>query len=90
MYKSYHPVNNKSAEWHKNEKKGEEKMEDKKLHNECKCDASKHIKGIKCDVRNCVYHADQNGCYAGCISVGPRDADCSAHTNCATFKPREC
>ena len=65
-------------------------MEDKKLYNECKCDASKHIKGIKCDVRNCVYHADQNGCYAGCISVGPREADCSAHTNCATFKPREC
>ena len=66
------------------------KVEDKKLHNECKCDASKHIKGIKCDVRNCVYHADQNGCYAGSISVGPREADCSAHTNCATFKPREC
>ena len=49
-----------------------------------------HIKGINCDVKNCVYHADQNNCYAGCISVGPREADCSAHTNCATFKPREC
>jgi hypothetical protein len=41
-------------------------------------------------VKNCVYHADQNACYAGCISVGPREADCSAHTSCATFKPREC
>ena len=71
-------------------KRGNLKMQDKKLQNECKCDASKHIKGIKCDVKNCVYHADQNGCYAGCISVGPREADCSAHTNCATFKPREC
>lgn len=65
-------------------------MEDKKLYNECKCDTSKHIKGIKCDVKNCVYHANQNACYAGCISVGPREADCSAHTNCATFKPRSC
>ena len=65
-------------------------MENKKLTNECKCDASKHIKGIKCDVKNCVYHADRNNCYAGSISVGPREADCSANTNCATFKPREC
>ena len=65
-------------------------MENKKLTNECKCDASKHIKGIKCDVKNCVYHAERNNCYAGSISVGPREADCSANTNCATFKPREC
>ena len=62
-------------------------MEEKTYENTCGC---KHIKGIKCDVKNCVYHADQNGCYAGSISVGPREADCSAHTNCATFKPRQC
>ena len=65
-------------------------MDDKKIYKECTCDMTKHIKGIKCDVKNCAYHADQNGCYAGTISVGPREADCSAHTNCATFKPRQC
>jgi hypothetical protein len=26
---------------------------------------------------------------AGHISVGPKDATCSANTLCATFKPRE-
>ncbi len=65
-------------------------MEEKMLNNDCKCDASKHIKGIVCDVKNCVYHANNNNCYAGCISVGPREASCSANTNCATFKPKEC
>ncbi len=65
-------------------------MEDKKLQNECKCDPSKYIKGIVCDVENCVYHAGHNNCYAGSISVGPHKASCSANTNCATFKPREC
>ena len=65
-------------------------MDDKKMQNECKCDTTKHIKGIVCDVKNCVYHAEQTGCYAGTISVGPRDASCSANTNCVTFKPKEC
>ena len=65
-------------------------MDDKKMKNDCKCDSSKHIKGIMCDVKNCVYHAEQNGCYAGTISVGPREANCSANTNCVTFKPKEC
>ena len=64
-------------------------MEDNKQRNECRCDSSKHIKGIVCDVRNCAYHSGKNECYAGCISVGPREADCSANTVCATFKPRE-
>lgn len=65
-------------------------MEEKKMQNECKCDPHKHIKGIVCDVKNCMYHAGQNNCYAGSISVGPHEASCSANTNCATFKPREC
>ena len=65
-------------------------MEEKKYQTECKCDESKHIKGIKCDVKNCVYHADKNNCYAGSIAVGPREANCSSNTNCVTFKPREC
>lgn len=64
---------------------------DKKQRVGCgECDTGKHIKGIVCDVRNCAYHSGVNNCYAGCISVGPREADCSANTNCATFKPREC
>lgn len=52
------------------------------------CDSSKCIKGIVCDVTNCAYHAEGNHCYAGTISVGPRSADCSANTNCVTFKPK--
>ena len=62
-------------------------MEEKKR--DCGCDMAKHIKGIVCDVKNCAYHAGQNNCCAGSISVGPCDAKCSANTNCATFKPRE-
>jgi hypothetical protein len=65
-------------------------VDEKKIKNECKCDSAKHIKGIVCDVKNCVYHANGNGCYAGTISVGPREASCSANTNCVTFKPKEC
>ena len=54
-----------------------------------KCDTAKHVKGVVCDVRNCAYHNGKHECYAGCISVGPCEADCSAETVCATFKPRE-
>ena len=63
-------------------------MEANKQHNDCKCDSSKHIKGIVCDVKNCAYHSGTSECYAGCICVGPNEADCSANTSCATFKPR--
>ena len=63
-------------------------MENKQQNN-CKCDESKRIKGIVCDVKNCAYHNGNNECYAGCICVGPCDATCSANTTCATFKPRE-
>lgn len=65
-------------------------MDEKMMKNECGCDMNKCIKGIVCDVKNCVYHAGENHCYAGTISVGPREADCSANTNCVTFKPKEC
>ena len=64
-------------------------MDCNKQKNECKTDSSKLIKGIVCDVRNCAYHCGECNCYAGSISVGPRDAECSANTVCATFKPRE-
>ena len=50
----------------------------------------KPIKGVMCDVRNCAYHSGANECHAGCICVGPHEANCSANTACATFKPKEC
>ena len=60
-------------------------MDEKKscCNSEAKC-----IKGVVCDVKSCAYHEGQNMCCAGTISVGPRDANCSANTNCATFKPK--
>jgi len=61
---------------------------DEKKTGKCCGSEEKKIKGVVCDVKNCVYHEGQNNCYAGCISVGPREADCSANTNCATFKPK--
>ena len=54
----------------------------------CGCDSTKRIKGVNCDVKNCAFHSGLNECNAGCIYVGPREADCSANTNCATFKPK--
>ena len=48
----------------------------------------KHIKGIKCDVKNCYYHNAETYCTAEQISVGPQNADTSGETLCATFKPK--
>ncbi len=48
----------------------------------------KHIAGVRCDVRNCVYHDGDNFCTAERISVGTTFAQNSAETVCATFKPR--
>ena len=56
----------------------------------CECDPAKRIKGVNCDVKNCAYHSGINECNAGSIYVGPREASCSANTNCATFKPKSC
>ena len=66
------------------------KMNNKMQKNECCHDSAKHIKGVMCDVKNCAYHNGANECYAGCICVGPREANCSANTSCATFKPKDC
>lgn len=49
----------------------------------------KLVCGIVCDVKNCAYHDRESECYAGKVSIGPREASCSANTVCATFKPRE-
>ncbi len=52
----------------------------------CGCDP-KHIKGINCAVKNCVYHDGECYCTAEHINVGPSDACASSETICATFKP---
>ena len=65
-------------------------MNERKNFNEVNCDSTKCIKGVVCDVKNCAYHSGESNCYAGTISVGPREASCSANTNCSTFKPKEC
>ena len=59
-------------------------MNHKDEKNTCRCNG-----GVVCDVSNCVYHDGKSECYAGEISVGPRDAKCSSNTVCATFKPKE-
>ena len=50
--------------------------------------ACEHIEGIKCDVKNCVYHDGETYCMAGTIAVGPSFATSSLDTVCATFKPQ--
>lgn len=47
-----------------------------------------HIRGIICDVKNCVYHDGDNFCTADRIRVGPGHARNSAETACATFKEK--
>lgn len=51
--------------------------------------SKEHIKGIKCDVKNCMYHDCDTYCTAGQISVGPCNATSSTETVCATFKERK-
>ena len=66
--------------------KGNVQMEEnKKYENGCGC---KHIKGIKCNVKNCYYHDCDTYCTAGEIAVGPQSANTSGETLCATFKPK--
>ena len=65
-------------------------MQDNQRKNECECNRENKVNGVVCDVKNCAFHNGVNDCYAGSICVGPREADCSANTSCATFKPREC
>lgn len=48
----------------------------------------KAIKGISCDVRNCVYNSGEGRCTAERIAVGPSYASSCTDTVCATFKSR--
>ncbi len=49
---------------------------------------SKHLKGISCDVKNCVYHDGDAYCTADRIAVGPTYASSASDTVCATFCPK--
>ncbi|MCI8388512.1 MAG: DUF1540 domain-containing protein [Clostridiales bacterium] len=48
----------------------------------------RHISGITCDARNCIYHDGDNYCTAKHITVGSVIATNSAETRCATFEAR--
>lgn len=48
-----------------------------------------HIKGIQCNVKNCVYNDSCQYCTAGHISVGPSYATAGIDTICATFRPKK-
>ena len=47
-----------------------------------------HIRGIRCDVKNCLYHDGDNYCTASRINIGPSFASSCTDTACATFKPK--
>ena len=48
----------------------------------------KHINGIVCEVKNCMYHDCETYCTAEKIAVGPSYASTSSDTICATFKQK--
>lgn len=48
----------------------------------------RHINGITCDARNCVYHDGDNFCTAERITVGSTAATRPSETRCATFELR--
>ena len=47
------------------------------------------VNHIKCEVSNCVYHAQGNACNAPCIEVTPSYASKCGDTTCATFKAEQ-
>lgn len=48
----------------------------------------KKIKGIVCDVKNCVWHDGISHCTAGQIAIGPSYATSCTDTVCATFRQK--
>ena len=48
----------------------------------------KHIQGIRCNVKNCVYNDQSEYCTAKQISVGPSYATAGVDTICGTFRPK--
>ena len=56
------------------------------MDNKYGCGCEKHIKDVKCDVKNCVYHDGECYCTACEIAIGPSFATSSTDTICSTFK----
>ena len=44
------------------------------------------IRGISCEVKNCVYHDKSDCCTAGHITVGNSSATKTSETKCETFE----
>ena len=44
------------------------------------------IKGISCEVKNCIYHDKSDRCNAGHIVVGNESATKTTETKCETFE----
>ena len=51
-------------------------------------DVPAHIRGIRCDVKNCLYHDGDSYCTADRIAIGPSFATSCTDTVCATFRPK--
>lgn len=64
-------------------------MNQNEKNNSKKCGSKDHIKGICCNVKNCIHHDCDTYCTAEQIAVGPSSATSSAETVCATFKERK-
>ncbi|MBQ9518229.1 MAG: DUF1540 domain-containing protein [Eubacterium sp.] len=46
----------------------------------------KEIRGISCEVKNCVFHNKNNNCTANRIKVGNPQATHESETKCETFE----
>lgn len=46
------------------------------------------MRGVVCDVKNCVYNDQHSHCTAEKIAVGPTYATSCTDTVCATFRQR--
>ncbi|MCR5208341.1 MAG: DUF1540 domain-containing protein [Eubacterium sp.] len=46
----------------------------------------KEIRGITCEVKNCVFHDKNDCCLAGNIEVGNPNATDESETKCKTFE----
>ncbi len=58
------------------------------LFNYSKNDEPEHIKGIYCNVKNCVHHDGDGYCTANKINIGPAYATNCTDTVCSTFKQK--
>ena len=51
-------------------------------------EGKKKLKGVSCDVRNCIYNDLHSHCTAEKIAVGPTYAASCTDTVCASFRQR--